>query len=509
MIAADKHARMEGEANAEARERSKRRLLVSTGLAVLAAAAALLPLLGRKPLADWDEAIYAEVAREMLGRNWLVPTWQFHLWFEKPPLSLWITASFFHFFGVTQFWARAESAFAGIAVVGLLHWIALRTRGTKTAWLTTIILLSTFGFLRACRVGEMDVLLSLGCYLALWGLLKVQHGNLKGWYWFWFGFAVAAMAKGAASVVLPLTLVVMFVWERWKWRNLRRPFLWGALLFAILVLPWHLYMLDHFGMPFLREYLGLHVIERATTHIEGHVTPWWYYGKVLLALASPWVLAYPFVVWHAFRRRDLRLFLVFALVVLCFFTAVATRSAKYIVPAYPALGFLTADWLMDLLRPARKEIRIAALCGVVALFVAMFSATGRLRLGLHTVISHGTVLHSEKHALPLLRLALKQPLGGPILLWSEGTVMQEPALLFYARRPVQQVYLKTRPDTLDEAKRYAAPEPLIQAVSTSPRLILFDRSLGPSIPATTEFHEIAANREFEIGTIRLRQQKEP
>ena len=76
---------------------------------LLAAAAVILPLLGRKMLANWDEAIYAEVAREFLGRNWLIPTWQFQPWLEKPPLGMWITAVFFHLFGATQFWARAAS----------------------------------------------------------------------------------------------------------------------------------------------------------------------------------------------------------------------------------------------------------------------------------------------------------------------------------------------------------------------------------------------------------------
>ena len=75
-------------------------------LATLTAAVALLPLLGRKPLTDWDEAIYAEVSREMLGHSWLVLHWNAALWLEKPPLMLWVTAVFFHLFGVTEFWAR-------------------------------------------------------------------------------------------------------------------------------------------------------------------------------------------------------------------------------------------------------------------------------------------------------------------------------------------------------------------------------------------------------------------
>ena len=82
----------------------------------------------------------ARLAREFLGRSWLIPTWQFQPWLEKPPLGMWITAAFFHFFGATQFWARAASAFSGIALVALLHWTTARARGLQAAWTSTGIL---------------------------------------------------------------------------------------------------------------------------------------------------------------------------------------------------------------------------------------------------------------------------------------------------------------------------------------------------------------------------------
>ncbi len=263
----------------------------------------LLPLLGHKALADWDEGIYAEVSREFLGGSWLVPHWHFQPWFEKPPLGLWLTAIFFRIFGVSEFWARAGSAFVSVGIVALIHGFALRLRGVMAAWISTIMLLGGFGFLRVARMGELDALLTLGCVIALWGLAKVADGNLSGWYWFWSGFAVAAMTKGAASVTLLLTLLVLLVWNRWGWRDLGSPFLGGLLVFAALVLPWHLYMLHAFGRAFLDEYLGLHVITRATSQMEGHQTPWWYYAKVLTAYTSPWLLLFPFALWWQARRR--------------------------------------------------------------------------------------------------------------------------------------------------------------------------------------------------------------
>jgi len=481
---------------------------ISLLLAALVSAAVLLPLLGHKALADWDEGIYAEVSREFLGRSWLVPHWHFQPWFEKPPLGLWFTAIFFRIFGVSEFWARAGSAFASIGIVALIHGFALRLRGVIAAWISTILLLSCFGFLRVARMGELDALLTLGSLLALWGLTKVAEGNLSGWYWFWIGFAVAAMTKGAASVTVPLTLVVLLIWNRWTWRDLKWPFLGGALIFAAVVLPWHLYMLHVFGRAFLEEYLGLHVITRATSQMEGHETPWWYYAKVLTAYTSPWLLLFPFALWWQARRRELRVWLIFAVVVLVFFSVIATRSPKYIFPAYPALALLTGDWLAAHLEERSRRFLWAATIAALAAYAAASLATKSLRRSLTTARSAaGTVLHSDREPETLLLAALRSPAGagisGPILLWQEDTVAQLPSLLFAVRRPLQQVYLVHYPDTLSQARRYADPERLRDFVGHGPALILLEKPLVAEIPPDMEFHPIAVGKSLEAGTIQL------
>ena len=481
---------------------------ISLLLATLTACAVLLPLLGHKALADWDEGIYAEVSREFLGRCWIVPHWHFQPWLEKPPLGLWLTAIFFRIFAVSEFWARAGSAFASVGIVALIHGCALRTRGTLAAWISTIVLLSCFGFLRVARMGELDALLTLGCVVALWGLAKGADGNLSGWYWFWIGFAVAAMTKGAASVTLLLTLLIMLVRNRWGRRDLGSPFLAGLLVFAGLVLPWHLYMLHDFGRAFLDEYLGLHVITRATSQMEGHQTPWWYYAKVLAAYTSPWLLLFPFALWWQARRREMRVWLVFALVVLVFFSVMATRSPKYIFPAYPALALLTADWLAAHFEHRSRRFLWAAAIAALAAYGVASTATKSLRQSLTTTHSAaGTVLHADREPETLLLAALRSPqaagISGPILLWQEDTVAQLPSLLFAVRRPLQQVYVVHYPDTLSQARRYANPQPLKDFVGHGRALILLEKPLVAEIPANMELHPVAVGKTLEAGTIQL------
>ncbi|MDP9049925.1 MAG: glycosyltransferase family 39 protein [Acidobacteriota bacterium] len=481
------------------------RPIPSTLLATLTAALALLPLLGRKPLTDWDEAIYAQVSREMLHHSWLIPHWNTAVWLEKPPLMLWITAAFFHFFGVTEFWARAASALSGVAVVGILHlWLA-RTRSTLAAWLSTLMLLGTFGFLHSCHTGEMDITLALCCTIALIGLAQVEVGHDFGWLLFWAGFALAAMTKGAASVTLPITAAILTLVQRLRLRAPFLPFFGGLVLCLAIAVPWHLAMLPLFGRGFLREYLGLHILTRATQQIEGHVTPWWFYLKVLLVAAPPFVLLYPAAIAQALRRNSgLRAFAIFALTTLVFFSAVQTRLPQYIVPMYPALAAITAVWLADRVRTilAAPRWKLAAAAVLAALCIWL---TMPARKSLHSATAAGLPASDSKDSTALLRNRPQPgvPESSPLLVWHDGPLMSMPSIVFYAGRPVEQVQFIPRA-TWPEPNRYTFnPQPATEAFAAGPRLLLVDRALISEIPSGFLYTPIASHGALEIGILTI------
>lgn len=54
--------------------------------------------LGEASLEDWDEAIYAQVSKEIVTRgDWITLHWSYENWFHKPPLFFWMTAVFLGF----------------------------------------------------------------------------------------------------------------------------------------------------------------------------------------------------------------------------------------------------------------------------------------------------------------------------------------------------------------------------------------------------------------------------
>jgi 4-amino-4-deoxy-L-arabinose transferase-like glycosyltransferase len=550
---------------------AQRGVLRSTVLAGALAAVVLLTRLGHNRLTDWDEGIYAGISRAMVGPSWVVPDWSARPWLpwwngqpwlEKPPLMLWITAIFFRLFGVSEFTARLGSALSGVALVALLHgWLTLR-RSTLAGWCCTIMLLSTFGFLHVARVGEMDVLLSLGCAMALIGLCELDRNNPAAWLLFWVGFAIALMTKGAASITLPITLLLTLatnrlsvlnhttnrlgaphldfeMWAMWA-RHQARAFTLGLLLFLAIVLPWHLTMLHRFGHLFLDQYLGLHVLTRATSQIEGHLTPWWFYLRVLLVSAAPWVLLYPFALWHTLTnpaptkpgcpiharslgmsgsaRGSIRPFALFALVVLLLFSIAQTRLPHYIAPIYPALSVVTAIWLEARLRPrllASPNPRAFALKSAAAALAAFALAallTAAPRRSLHAPrLPNGDTTPDNREEIALLKQALPPPSAQTppterqLLFLRAGGYNPIPAVAFYAARPVQQVILGPQPPSTRIEIYTNDPVPLTtQLHDREPHLLLADRALAAQLPPELIFEPIATGPTMVLGRVRLR-----
>jgi len=65
-------------------------------------------------LRDWDEAMYAEIAREYHdGGDWLSPRWNGEPWYDKPPLGMWLTALAYRLFGVGASHGRVASSRSG------------------------------------------------------------------------------------------------------------------------------------------------------------------------------------------------------------------------------------------------------------------------------------------------------------------------------------------------------------------------------------------------------------
>jgi len=74
--------------------------------------------LGEGSLNDWDEATYAEIAREMVTRgDWITPYWNGAPFHDKPPLVMWFMAAGMTIIKSPELAARLPSAIAGLFAI--------------------------------------------------------------------------------------------------------------------------------------------------------------------------------------------------------------------------------------------------------------------------------------------------------------------------------------------------------------------------------------------------------
>ncbi len=336
----------------------------------LAAASGLLFFwnLGGGSLQDWDEATYAEIAREIgVFHDWIHLHWNYLPWFNKAPFYIWLTAALYPF-GVNAFWARAVSALAGVGVVLITYAIGQRLYGRRIGLSSAIVLGSCYQFIAAGRFGTSDMLLTLFLYAGLYAYLRTRQRR-SWWYAVGIFTGLAIMTKGPAAMVGPAAIGITLLIDRRFLASLRTHQLWGGVAIALAIaLPWHVASYLQYGHAFLNQYLGNIVAGRVGQSIEGHAGNALTYVAYLRNQFFPWAYAIPFALL-AYARDRLRatdgswVIVVFPTVVFSLYTLVQTKLVWYILPMYPALAVLIAAVLV---RAVEGDVLALAAVGLAA-----------------------------------------------------------------------------------------------------------------------------------------------
>jgi len=70
---------------------------------------------------DWDESMYAQIAREMIKSKSLITTFNGEIWFDKPPLAHLVIAIIFMLFGESEFYSRLLFVFLSITLLVFVY----------------------------------------------------------------------------------------------------------------------------------------------------------------------------------------------------------------------------------------------------------------------------------------------------------------------------------------------------------------------------------------------------
>jgi 4-amino-4-deoxy-L-arabinose transferase-like glycosyltransferase len=347
-------------------------------LLVLFAFALLFFRLGHTSLEDWDEAVFAQVAKEMVeSGDWLTLHYGNEPRFEKPPLQTWITALLFLMFEVNEFWARAASAFSAIFLVIITFKISERLYSRQVGFVTMLPLLTGYELLRRSRMGTTDIILTLFIYLGIYAYLRVKDNpESKWWYLFWLSVALGFMVKFWAVAILPISLLITLFLRQAVLSTLRSRAFWQGILVATLVIaPWHILMIITYGQSFVDIYIVRNLIERSGSGLEGNTGGIFFYIMLLPRMFFPWFFLTPIAfllcvhdhIKH--RSRNPILVVLVVIVIGIYSLAVETKIFQYFLPVFPALAIMIGFMITRALQYRSIPIVAGLLLSVVTVAI--------------------------------------------------------------------------------------------------------------------------------------------
>jgi len=331
----------------------------------------IVPWLGEMFFYSKGEPREAIVAVSMLDSgDWILPVSYGGDIPYKPPFFAWLIALaslLFNGGGVSEFTSRLPSALAAVAILVATWRLIVSRTGRDRAWITIIVLATSFEFYRAAVACRVDMVLTACMIGAIYGMY-----TMRGRPWRVLCVILllsgATLTKGPVGTLLPcLSMGIYFVITG---SNFFRTFVRLTLIaLASFVIPalWYWLAYRHGGDSFAslawEENIG-----RLTGSMgyESHVNPWYYNIVTIISGMLPWTL--PVAVALLFRRvrraiadawrsRSLRpglstLAWTVGLTVFIFYCIPSSKRSVYLLPCYPFLAYGVA-WLLNVVRIPR------------------------------------------------------------------------------------------------------------------------------------------------------------
>ena len=329
--------------------KSKRWVLV---FSFILSAYMLFARLGGLPLISPDEGRNAEVAREMSqSHSWLVPAYNGLTYLDKPAFYFKTIALSFSLFGESEGTARLSSACFGFLLLMAMFLFCQRVYDQRTAILAMLIVATTPLYIAFSRFVIFDMPLAFfvcstifACYLAE----ECEEKQRNRWYLIGaLSAGIATLIKGPVGFIVPTLVITAFNAVEGRLEAMKRAFaLRNWVVFLIIVLPWFV------GLSLLRPdfpYYGImrESLARFTTSEFRRTAPFYFYAPIIAGTFFAWSLLLPesiVAAWQGRKRwsRADRLFVVWAIVVVLFFSVSQSKLPGYILTAVLALGVLTA-----------------------------------------------------------------------------------------------------------------------------------------------------------------------
>lgn len=350
--------------------------------------------LGSLPLLQPDEGRNAEVAREMKESGaWLSPSYDGITYLDKPAFYFKAVALSLAAFGNNETAARLPSAVFGLALLALAYLFCRRAYGARCAVFAVLVIATMPLYVVLARTVIFDMALAFFVSAAIFAGYQAEECegvSRRNWYLLGaLSAGFATLVKGPVGFLIPG--LVLFVFHRVEgrrgvWKRFFAPL--NLLVFFGVTLPWFIGLSrQHPDFP----YYGLveESFHRFTTATFHRTQPFYFYALIVAGLFLPWSFLLPEAGVAAWKNRKVmssadRLCLVWAIVVVIFFSFSKSKLPGYILTVTVACGILTARLFeRAMANPGGKAARIIGRAGITLGVLCFVVAVAAIILSFH------------------------------------------------------------------------------------------------------------------------------
>ena len=381
------------------------------GILLSLSTAAFLIGLGEAPI-ERAEIYFLDAARAMVERSdFVVPYYRGEPFYDKPPLTYWLLASSFKFFGPSLFAGRLVAAFLALLTMAATFLITrqlgggLHSRSTSEAestaaagFFATAILGTSYAFVSFARLTMSDMLLTLLTLLAGGAYLRSEMRAERKWLILCGSIlGLGFLTKGPiAWIYFGALLVAHSVGERRRPRIFDRSGLLSAFCALVLGLSWFFFVYLREGLEPLKWFFLRENLQRFAAPTYDTDQPFWYYFMVYALEGLPWsVLLIPSALFGFGREgpRILRTLLTWSALMLSPLSLSRGKIDYYLLPLLPPLSMAMGLYLASG-RPGKAILRVLALvtagllvgAGLLPMLPAPFAPAARMVGWIHNYL---------------------------------------------------------------------------------------------------------------------------
>jgi 4-amino-4-deoxy-L-arabinose transferase-like glycosyltransferase len=343
--------------------------------------------LGGSSVWDANEAFYVETPREMMERgDYVNPMFNYEPRVNKPVLSYWIVAGFYHLFGVSVGVQRVPIALGGMVLIVTAFFLARAAapagREAAAAWWSALGLAVSPRLLMFARRIFIDIYISMFMALTLlFFALSERYPTKRRLYLILMYVCVGlgVLTKGPIAVLLPGLVFAIYLAvhrELGRARAMLLPL--GTVIVLAIVVPWYAALYQQWGWGPIKSFVFGENLARYVDGVGVNADrPVWWYLPVVFSDSFPWsFFLFPAAaLWIRERRQALTasnppnrirtLLWLWILGIVGFFSLSAGKQDLYIYPIAPAIVALAAVVIAGAAAPRSAEARTKLATAVV------------------------------------------------------------------------------------------------------------------------------------------------